>query len=219
MIIRNLLLAGVVASWSATTLAQDTTTPDPDPKLPVPEAVPEPVPEIGIDDAKETPEPRLSPEEELAELMGQIADPELSNVEPVDQRIRALWAQSGSASADLLLERGLEALEKENLIVAVEHLSALIDHAPEFAEAWNARATVFFRMEEFGLSLSDVENALALNPNHYGALAGLAIMLEQLGETEDALKAYRATQSLNPHREQINEAVERLQVEVDGQAL
>ncbi len=112
---------------------------------------------------------------------------------------------------DLLLSRGNEALEAEDYRTAVDHFSALIDHAPDFAEGWNGRATTYYLMGEYGLSISDVEHVLVLNPRHFGALSGLAFMLESMGDPEMALKALHAVQELNPNRPNIDEAVTRLE--------
>ncbi len=112
---------------------------------------------------------------------------------------------------DLLLSRGNEALKAEDYPTAVEHFSALIDHAPDFAEGWNGRATAYYLMGEYGLSIADVEHVLALNPRHFGALAGLAFMLESVGDPEQALEALHAAQALNPNRPNVNEAVTRLE--------
>ena len=102
---------------------------------------------------------------------------------------------------------------------AIEHLTALVDHTPDFAEGWNARATVFFGMEEFGQSISDIRQTLALNPRHFGALQGLGRILEELDDPENALKAYQAAFALHPHRPGLKESVERVEKIVSGQSI
>ncbi|MEL6235099.1 MAG: tetratricopeptide repeat protein [Pseudomonadota bacterium] len=169
--------------------------------------------------AETGPTQRPSAEEELAVLLEALRDPEAPNPEAMEERIVELWSRSGSATADLLLERGRAALGAQELGIAIGHLTALTDHAPDFAEGWNARATAFFMMEEFGLAMADIERVLELNPEHFGALAGLGLILDQTGRPEAALAAFREAQRLNPHRDQINQAVDRLAPEVDGQQL
>jgi tetratricopeptide (TPR) repeat protein len=146
----------------------------------------------------------------LDQLFAELSEPGRDDWERIEGEIGKIWAQSGSASMDLLLGRGNAALEAEDYPAAVEHFSALIDHAPDFAEGWNGRATAFYLMEEYALSLSDIEHVLALEPRHFGALSGLAFMLEGMGETELALRALREVQALNPNRPNINDAVIRL---------
>ena len=147
----------------------------------------------------------------LDELFAQLKEPDRDDWEKIEGEINRIWSQSGSPAMDLLLSRGNAALEAEDYLTAIEHFSALIDHAPDFAEGWNGRATTYYLMGEYGLSINDVEHVLALNPRHFGALAGLAFMLESMGEPELALSALHAVQALNPNRPNINEAVTRLQ--------
>ena len=99
---------------------------------------------------------------------------------------------------DLLLRRGNEALEAEDYMAALEHFSALTDHAPDFAEGWNGRATTFYLMGEYSLSIADVERVLALEPRHFGALSGLAFMFEAMGEPELALEALHTGAEAQP---------------------
>ncbi len=137
----------------------------------------------------------------------------------IEVKIIEEWSKSGSPSMDLLLERGREAMEAEDWSLAVEHFSALIDHAPAFAEGWNARATAYYQLGRFGQALSDIRNALALNPRHFGALSGLAIIMEQLGREEAALAAWRAIEDLSPNRPDIEETLQRLERDTMGQTL
>lgn len=128
-----------------------------------------------------------------------------------EDKIVSAFERSGSASMDLLLERGQNALNSADFSKAVEHLSALIDHAPDFAEGYNARATAYYLMDEYGLSIADIRETLIRNPRHFGALAGLGFIYEDLGELEGALAAYLAAQAVHPHMDSVNAAIERLQ--------
>ncbi len=129
------------------------------------------------------------------------------------------FSRSGSAAMNLLLERGWQAIEAGDFRKAVEHLSALIDHAPDFAEGYNARATAFYLLGEHGLALSDTRQTLILNPRHFGALAGLGFLYEEFGDFEAAVAAYRAAEKLHPHSPMLIEALARLAPQVGGVAL
>lgn len=137
----------------------------------------------------------------------------------IEARIYELWSQSGSASMDLLLERGREALDAGDSKLAIEHFTALIDHAPDFAEGYNARATAFFQEGQFGPSLEDIRHTLELNPRHFGAMSGLALILEEIGRPDDALAAWREIGKINPQQEGLEDAVTRLERQVEGQQL
>ncbi len=155
----------------------------------------------------------------LDELYAELADPGLKAWEQVEQKIWSEWSQSGSPAMDLLLDRGRDALEAGDWDAAIEHLTALTDHAPDFAEGWNARATAYFQAGKYGPSLADIRRTLALEPRHFGAISGLALILEELGYPKDALKAYREVLAIHPNRPNLKEAIERLEEEVGGTAL
>lgn len=149
--------------------------------------------------------------ERLDQLFAELAEPGRKDWERIETEIGRIWSQSGSPAMDLLLARGNKAMAGEDYPAAVEHLSALIDHAPDFAEAWNARATAYFLEGDFALAMADVEHVLVLNPRHFGALTGLASMLEAMDEPEQALAALRLAEKLNPNRPGIKDAIDRLE--------
>lgn len=154
----------------------------------------------------------------LDELLGELSRPDADH-EAVGDRIGALWSRSGSAALDLLLRRGREALEEGDHEAAIDHLSALIDHAPDFAEGYNTRATAYYADGRVGEALSDIVRALELEPRHFGALAGLGFVMEDLGHERDALRAYRAAAELHPGIETVNDAIARLEAEAEGETL
>jgi tetratricopeptide (TPR) repeat protein len=149
--------------------------------------------------------------EKLDSLFAELAEPGREDWNRVESEITGIWSRSGSASMDLLLRRGGEAMEAEEYGVAIEHLTALTDHAPDFAEGWNARATAFYLTGEYALAIADIERVLALEPRHFGAISGLAFMLEDMGETALALKALRMVHEINPNRPTVSEAISRLE--------
>jgi tetratricopeptide (TPR) repeat protein len=137
----------------------------------------------------------------------------------IETEIWIEWSKSGSPALDLLLQRGRDALALGDTAQAIEHFTAIIDHAPDFAEGWNARATAYYQAGEFGPSLADIGHVLTLNPRHFGALSGLASILEESGRTEKALDAYKAALAIHPHLEGAAEAVKRLETQETGQEL
>lgn len=149
-------------------------------------------------------------------MLLELANPETSNWQQLERRIRTEWSRSGSAAMDLLLQRGNRAMEAEDFGAALEHFTALTDHAPDFAEGWHARATALFRLELYGPALDDIGRALALNPQHFAALAGLGVMFEQLGMGEEALDVYRLLSEIHPHRPETIEALDRLEKAFGG---
>lgn len=154
-----------------------------------------------------------------AELLQQLAQSTPEQAIGIDRQLKSLWSLSGSASADLLLERGRDALDDGDTKAAIEHLTALTDHAPDFAEGWHMRASAFFGVERFGLAAADLEYALTLNPNHYEAIYGLGLIFEIIGQPDKAFAAYERALAIHPHHEEVTNAVNRLKPSVEGSAL
>jgi len=156
---------------------------------------------------------------DLPGLLSQLADPETSNWQQVERQIRTEWSRSGSASMDLLLQRGEKALEAEEYDVAFEHFTALTDHAPDFAEGWNGRATALFRKGLYGPAMDDIAKTLALNPDHFGAMTGLAVILQSIEMYDEALEAWYMVEAAHPHRPEMQEAIKALEAKTGGSAL
>ncbi|MCP5075324.1 MAG: tetratricopeptide repeat protein [Rhodobacteraceae bacterium] len=155
----------------------------------------------------------------LDELFAELQNPDVEDWKAVEKNIWKEWRRSGSAAMDLLLQRGRDAMERGDVNDAIGHFSALIDHAPEFAEGWNARATAFFAADRYGLSIADIRQTLALNPRHFGALSGLGMIFERMDKPEKALSAYQRVLDIHPHRPDVIEAVKRLESTVEGTVL
>lgn len=149
-------------------------------------------------------------------LLSELADPDTRNWQQVERKIALEWSKSGSPAMDLLLQRARAAIDLQDWDTALEHYTALTDHAPDFAEGWAERASVYFQIGHYGPALDDLRRALALNPNQFNALAGLAVMLEEMGLREDALEAWKALSAIHPHRPETREALERLEQELGG---
>lgn len=137
----------------------------------------------------------------------------------IETEIWMEWSKSGSPALDLLLQRGKDAMTVGETGQAIDHFTAIIDHDPDFAEAWNARATAYYMEGAFGPSVADIAHVLTLNPRHFGALAGLAMILEESGKPEKALEVYKAALAIHPHLQGAAEAVDRLEQEAQGQEL
>ncbi len=160
--------------------------------------------------------PLSAASEHLDGLYAELADPDNREWRRTQADILREWSKSGSPAMDLLLKRGREAMEAGDLRAAIEHFSALTDHAPDFAEGWNARATAYFLAGRFGPSIADIRRTLALNDHHFGALAGLGMIYEELGEDHRAMEVYRASLAIHPHQDSIKQALQRLEREISG---
>lgn len=155
----------------------------------------------------------------LDDLFSRLQQAEAEEAGRIESEIWIEWSKSGSPAMDLLLQRGRDAMAVGDNTTAIDHFTAIIDQSPDFAEAWNARATAFYNVGDFGPSVGDIARVLTLNPRHFGALSGLGMILEESGKTERALKVYKAALALHPNLEGVKDAIERLETEAEGQEL
>ena len=142
-----------------------------------------------------------------------------SDADRIGDQIRAEWGKSGSAAIDLLLRRGQEAIDAGDPLAASEHCTAVIDHAPDFAAGYSCRAIAYYLLDLPGPALDDLRQTLALNPRHFDAMRGFAVMLEELERPEEALEVYGRVLDIYPANTLAQEAADRLKLQFEGQAL
>lgn len=112
--------------------------------------------------------------------------------------IWALWFRAPSAAAREMMDDAMERRQHYDIAGAIEVLDRLVTLAPDWAEAWNQRATLRYMKEDFDGSLADIERVLALEPRHFGALAGEALILMRFGRIEAAQAALKRAVAINP---------------------
>jgi len=134
----------------------------------------------------------------------------------IEQRIWALWTVSHSDTANLLMTRVKTAIESKDLDVAIQLLDAIIKVKPDYVEAWNRRATIYYMKKDYGHALADIREVLKREPRHFGALSGLGLILQDIGEDKQALEVYRRALALYPKMEHIPDVVKKLQEKVEG---
>lgn len=137
----------------------------------------------------------------------------------ISNRIWIAWSSWDDDSIDLLMRRTSQAIDANQLPMALDILDQVVALAPDYAEAWNRRATVHFMRGDFELSIADVEQTLALEPRHFGALTGLAQMMQALDEKERAITALQQALNVYPAMEGPKQALIRLLEETEGESL
>ena len=142
--------------------------------------------------------------------------PDDDSAKYVENRIWAIWLGSPSDTANLLMGRVKTAVDGKDLDLAIKLLDAVIDIRPDFVEAWNRRATVYYTKKDFGRALADIHEVLAREPRHFGALSGLGIILQELGDDKHALEAFRRALAVHPRLERIPDLVKKLSDKIDG---
>lgn len=125
----------------------------------------------------------------------------------LERKIWEAWGKGETDTMDALMQGGVTVMEKGDYKRANDIFTAMIELKPDFAEAYNKRATVRFLAEDYAGSVADIERTLKLEPRHFGALSGLGLIMERLDNLDEALKAYRRALAANPH---INDGADKL---------
>jgi tetratricopeptide (TPR) repeat protein len=142
--------------------------------------------------------------------------PDEASAKAIEERIWSVWLASNSDTCSLLMTRVKVALDAEDYDVAIKLLDAVVEIKPDYVEGWNRRATVFYMKKEYGQALADLHQVLAREPRHFGALAGLATILQDIGEDKAALEAYRRALAIDPHLEGVADKIKALAEKVEG---
>lgn len=129
----------------------------------------------------------------------------------------AIWSHSGDDAVDAILEDGKNLLTNEAYEEAVEQFTSVIAAAPNFAEGYNQRAIAYFMLEEWSKAVRDCKQTISLNPDHFGAFAGMGHAYVRLGKIDDAIEAYKQALTINPSLIAIAEAILRLRSQMEDE--
>src|SRR5256714_778046 len=202
-----ILVAAVIAALPTAAFAQN------DPRVIPPKEqgknLPEPpskLPKVGADRTRG-----------LDFLFGALkAAPDEASAKHVEARIWALWLQTPSDTAALLMLRAKAAMDAQQVDVALKLLDAVVKLRPDYVEAWNRRATLYYLRNDYAHSLEDIEQVLIREPRHFGALAGLGVIMQDIGDEKRAVDAFRKALAINPHLEKVPDLVKSLTEKVEG---
>ncbi len=142
-----------------------------------------------------------------------------SEAQEITGEIWRQWTQSGRPSIDALMQQAAAAMASRNFGLAVLMLDEVIDEAPDFSEGWNRRATLRHSMGDPEGALADIARTLALEPRHFGALAGRGMIHRTAGRWQEALAAYRAAQPYYRFNADMLTLVRDLEKQVAGEKL
>lgn len=179
--------------------------------------------EMGADGARQ---PGVAPgspaerEKVLADLYARLATaPDAETAAPIADALERVWSNSGSPTADLLVQRATALAQQNRQDLALKLLTTAVELQPDHVEAWSRRAYLFYLMNDTKRALGDLRRVLALEPNHFKALEGLASILQNAGEKSAALKAYESLLKVHPQMPGAKEARDELRRAVEGQGI
>lgn len=112
--------------------------------------------------------------------------------------IWALWFRAPNEAAADLMRQAREHAAQQDYRGAASLLDRLVENEPGWAEAWNQRATLRYMAHDFEGSLADIDQVLALEPKHFGALSGQAIILMHQGNMAAGQAALRKAVTIDP---------------------
>ena len=158
--------------------------------------------------------PSFAEKKILNNLFDQLRDvTNPKTAELLERKIWDIWNEHpNNMELTQKLELGTELMQYGDYNYALKVFNNVIDSDPEWSEAWNKRATVYFLMSQFKNSLNDIDKVLDIEPRHFGALSGQARIFIKLQEYEKAIKSIESALKFHPSfksRELIPE-IERL---------
>jgi len=147
----------------------------------------------------------------LNDLFAELKSSEtMAEAAGVEVQIWRLWSLSNDDAVDRMLAGGTAAMNHGGYAAALTSFNSVIELRPDFAEGWNKRATLYYLMGDYDRSIADVERTLALEPRHFGALAGLGLNNIMLARHSEALAAFEAALAVHPHMPHAKRMVKRL---------
>jgi len=142
--------------------------------------------------------------------------PDDESAKYVENRIWAMWIATDSDTTTLLMSRVKAAVDAKDVDLGIKLLSAVIEIKPDYIEAWNRRATLYYMKKDFDDALADIHEVLKREPRHFGALSGLGMIMQEIGDDKHALEAFRRALAVHPHLEHIPDLVKQLSEKVEG---
>jgi tetratricopeptide (TPR) repeat protein len=135
---------------------------------------------------------------------------DLAEARGIEGTIWEIWTESENANVNRAMLIGIASMHAGQLGTALNKFNEVIQLAPDFAEGWNKRATIFYLMKKFDRSVNDIAQTLKLEPRHFGALSGLGLINQAIGQNKAAIKAFEHALDLNPHLPGLKEKVTKM---------
>ena len=169
---------------------------------------------LAVPAAADQSDPRL---DRLFEQLYHAPDPLAAQA--VEHAIWEIWLTSEDEVVNALMGEGVAAMQRRDFPTALRSFDRMVEVAPDYAEGWNKRATLYYLIGAYEDSLDDIVRTLELEPRHFGALSGRGMILQDLGRSEEALTAFEAALDLNPQMPGARVSVEALRKLLEDSAI
>lgn len=120
-------------------------------------------------------------------------------LEQTENSIWQIWQEHANEDVENLMAIGSARMSQQSYAEAMLIFSRIIDSFPDYAEAWNQRATLYYILGDYSASIKDIEKTLQLESRHFGALSGLGLVYLQQNELRNAKQAFEALLRVHPH--------------------
>jgi tetratricopeptide (TPR) repeat protein len=147
------------------------------------------------------------------------AEPDPEAAERLAEALEIVWLQSGSETADLLMQRASAAMSSGRYQVALALLDKVVVLEPGWVEVWNRRAAVRAELGDVDAAMADIDRVLKLEPRHFRALAAMGTILEKAGFEQRALEIFRRALAIFPSQPLLQDHIERLEIAVEGRGI
>jgi tetratricopeptide (TPR) repeat protein len=142
------------------------------------------------------------------------AAPSVEAGKQVESEIVGEWLKSGDPEIDGMMLKAMVAMQTGALNQAFGFLDQIIARDPNYVEGWNKRATVYYMIDAYDKSLADIQKTLQIEPRHFGALAGLGMIMIKIGDNQRALEAFERAYEVDPVITNGKEVIEQLKAEI-----
>ena len=158
---------------------------------------------------------QISPHADYAEKLDQLfgtlhSASSTAEAQIAEFKIRAIWSHDNSEDAVMALAKASVALQLGDFKSAEPLRDQLVQDHPDFMEAWNRRATMYYMQGRFKESLADVDKVLALEPRHFGALSGKGAILQAQGKNAEALVVMKEALAIDPFVPGLKDAIDEI---------
>jgi tetratricopeptide (TPR) repeat protein len=149
--------------------------------------------------------------EDIDRLFADLHKDNAANPKATIEKIWALWSRNDSAMAEIILSQSVKAMRDGVFETSETMMNELLGSYPDYTEALNQRAMLYYNMKRYDDAMNDVEAVLAEEPRHFGALAGRAAIYQAQGNVAKAAAALRDAIVVNPYLETAKDALKQLE--------
>ncbi len=132
-------------------------------------------------------------------LLEELKNPDATVRDKATRKIWRIWFQQKGIYGLEIIDRSQKLLDAGEIAEAETELTALIKDQPDFAEAWNRRAFLYYSIGDYQKSLADCQMVVQINPIHFGALHGMGLCYAALGQYGQAIRAFQRALEIQPY--------------------